>query len=62
VIRIDRKINSHVRRETKKLSARELLLHHNLSRLAQPNKVKIGLAQIDADGVQLHGTPPHLPL
>jgi hypothetical protein len=55
-------VNLHVRSQAKKLDTRELLPHHNLSGMAQSNKVKNLLAQINADGVQVHGKPPRSPL
>jgi hypothetical protein len=51
-------IDLRVRSEPKKLRAREFLPHHDLSRLAQSNKVENCLAQIDADRMQVYGKPP----
>jgi hypothetical protein len=39
-------VNLHVRSEAKRLCARELFPHHNLSRLAQSNKVKMDLVRL----------------
>jgi hypothetical protein len=55
-------LNVHVRCETKQLDPRELLPHDNPAGLVETYQVKDCLAKIDADGLQVHGTPPRSPL
>lgn len=52
----------HVGCETKQLDPRELLPDDNLAGLVQTYQVKDRLAKIDADDVQVPGTPPRSPL
>src|ERR1039457_6628767 len=40
----------------KELFSRQLLAHHNLAALVEPNQVKDCLAEINADHVYFHGT------
>ena len=47
-----------VRRECQQLLLCELLPNENLAGSSQRDKVKGGLAQIDADFIQFHGPPP----
>src|SRR5258708_18278452 len=47
-----------IRCELQKLSARELLAHYNFAAFVKPNHVKGGFSKINADRVNLHGTPP----
>src|SRR6266567_6757346 len=54
--------HAQIRCEAKNLVARALLAYHNFTAQVESNKMKDRLPKIDANRVNLHGTPPVHPL